>query len=55
MKISENYTRLHDITKLKVYIITVAEGEGTENNPIHEVRYVARDIKNKIEIIGELY
>ena len=55
MKTDRIYPRLHDITKVKMYIITVAEGKGIESDPIREVRYVAIDNKNKVEIIGELY
>lgn len=58
-KSSEKYPRLHEITKAEVLLITVAEGDGTSGDPIHEVTYVCQAIDintdNDYEVIGELY
>lgn len=56
MKSSYEYPRLHGMRSVQVMIITVAEGKGTHDNPIHEVHYVAEHLADGgYEIIGELY
>lgn len=54
---SEEYPRLHEITRAEVLFITVAEGKGSDGDAIHEVTYVCQAIDNAddYEVIGELY
>ena len=55
-KSSEKYPRLHDICKREVLLITVAEGDGTSGDPIHEVTYVCEPSdETDYKVIGELY
>lgn len=57
MKQSREYPRLHCIEAIKeVLVITVVEGDGLPNDPMHEVHYIAepKDDGGYI-IIGELY
>lgn len=56
MKSSMEYPRLHHMRSAQVLIISVAEGNGTYDDPIHEVEYVAEHLDDGgYKIIGELY
>lgn len=50
------YSRFHSMCVRNLYLITIAEGMGTEESPIHETTYVGQKNEDgNIEIIGELY
>lgn len=56
MKSSYEYPRLYGMRSAQVLIITVAEGDGTHDDPIHEVEYIAEHLDDgSYKIIGELY
>ena len=54
-KSSEQYPRLHDVVSGEVLFVTVAEGKGSDGDPIHEVTYVCQIVNGYYELIGELY
>lgn len=55
-KPSEEYPGLHEIEKCEVLLVTICEGNGTQDSPAHEVTYVCKaDDSGEYEMIGELY
>ena len=55
-KPSEEYPGLHGIEKCEVLLVTICEGNGTQDSPAHEVTYVCKaDDSGEYEMIGELY
>lgn len=58
MKRTVKYPRFHQMICSEVFLITIAEGDGSKDNPVHEVTYVAKrrgDDGDGFEVIGELY